>query len=835
MGVSIERLRLWLLVGAGLLVVVIAAFLGYAHMRAHQFLKDLPGRLGVNISRESNGFTYSQSGKGGRTIYTIHAAKLVQYKDGKTTLHDVGIVLYGQKQDRADRIYGSEFEFDQQAGVVRAVGEVHLDLQAPAPTDARGRASYAAGHDGDGFASEHGDLHTDADERMVHVKTSGLVFLQKLGVASTDQEIEFQYHGMNGTARGADYNSDTGLTVLHSDVRVSGLRDGQPMILTASHAEMDRSKDQLLLAHARYVAVGESASAKPRDGGRTMTAERAVVQLRGDGSVQRLLASEGVSLAEGSGLLRGQNADVTVSAASRPETVHMSGGLTYADDTELRQIQGRAGEGTARFNGAGRVESALMTGAAEMHMREHSSAKTPWNERTVSGERIELRFSESGRGRRWLREGSATGDARMLLVERSAKDTGVETTSDLRGDTLTAQMAQDETTQRLSHITGAGHTAFRRHDSTGGEDTSQGDTLDVSFGEAAPKGRPGGVATRPESKTSITRAVQRGGVTLTHLRGRRPGDASASSLIRGSASQAVFEADGEALILTGHAQVTEGDNLVRAESFAMHRDSGDATADGGVSVSYRQTGSAEPLHVLAARADFQRVSGLATFFGGAGAPARLWQGASQVEAPLIEFSQAQKTLVARTNDPVRQAVRTVLVNGKENHGDRGSSRDQPQLIRVSSSSLRYSDADRRAQFGGGVVVQGVDGTVRGSEVTALLRPAAVATGAPGSSTAQKSAGFMGGSLDRVNADGGVEVSEQGRRATGERLVYTAADGRFVMTGTPTAPPKVVDDVQGTITGAALEFHAGDNSVMVLGNAKGGDGGRVHTETQVRQH
>ena len=31
---SIERLRIWLLVGAGLLVMVIAAFLGYAHYRA---------------------------------------------------------------------------------------------------------------------------------------------------------------------------------------------------------------------------------------------------------------------------------------------------------------------------------------------------------------------------------------------------------------------------------------------------------------------------------------------------------------------------------------------------------------------------------------------------------------------------------------------------------------------------------------------------------------------------------------------------------------------------------------------------------------------------------
>src|SRR5665213_2107467 len=82
--VSIERLRIWLLVGAGLLVLVIASFLGYAHYRAHRFLTELPGKLGIDVTRETNAFTYSQS-VGGRTIYTIHAAKAVEHRDGKYT------------------------------------------------------------------------------------------------------------------------------------------------------------------------------------------------------------------------------------------------------------------------------------------------------------------------------------------------------------------------------------------------------------------------------------------------------------------------------------------------------------------------------------------------------------------------------------------------------------------------------------------------------------------------------------------------------------------------------------------------------------------------------
>src|ERR1700747_2906143 len=142
MSISVERLRIWLLAGGGLLVMVVVSFFGYAHYRAHRFLTNLPKKLGVDIRRETNNVTYSQSVEG-RTIYTIHAATAVEHADGKMTLHDVGIVLYGRKQDRADRIYGKEFEYEQKNEVIRAVGEVHIDLEAPQASDANAKMDYA--------------------------------------------------------------------------------------------------------------------------------------------------------------------------------------------------------------------------------------------------------------------------------------------------------------------------------------------------------------------------------------------------------------------------------------------------------------------------------------------------------------------------------------------------------------------------------------------------------------------------------------------------------------------------------------------------------------------
>src|SRR5665213_2896662 len=169
----VERLRVWLLGSAVFLVLVIAAFIGSARYVRHRLLGDLPGRLGVNIVRETNGYTYCQSVQG-RTAYCIHAAKAIEHADGKVGLHDVSITLYGKKGDRSDRIYGDEFEYDKNAEVVRANGLVHIDLQAA------------------------GSAGKNPNAKVMHVTTSGLVYLQKLGVAATSQYIEFETGGMTG-------------------------------------------------------------------------------------------------------------------------------------------------------------------------------------------------------------------------------------------------------------------------------------------------------------------------------------------------------------------------------------------------------------------------------------------------------------------------------------------------------------------------------------------------------------------------------------------------------------------------------------------------------------
>jgi lipopolysaccharide export system protein LptA len=85
----------------------------------------------------------------------------------------------------------------------------------------------------------------------------------------------------------------------------------------------------------------------------------------------------------------------------------------------------------------------------------------------------------------------------------------------------------------------------------------------------------------------------------------------------------------------------------------------------------------------------------------------------------------------------------------------------------------------------------------------------------------------GGQVSRIVARGAVELEQPGRKGAGEELTYTAADGKFVLTGTSAAPPRLTDQSRGTVTGNSLIFNDRDDSVEV----SGGDGKAV-TQTRV---
>src|SRR5215467_651558 len=105
MPVQISRLRRWFAVAAVASTAIVAGVYFYARWRVRDVLKEVPGKMGIEVQQSAEGFTVSKSEQG-RTIFKIQASKAVQYKQGGVAqLHDVTITLYGRDSSRFDQIY----------------------------------------------------------------------------------------------------------------------------------------------------------------------------------------------------------------------------------------------------------------------------------------------------------------------------------------------------------------------------------------------------------------------------------------------------------------------------------------------------------------------------------------------------------------------------------------------------------------------------------------------------------------------------------------------------------------------------------------------------------
>ena len=81
----------------------------------------------------------------------------------------------------------------------------------------------------------------------------------------------------------------------------------------------------------------------------------------------------------------------------------------------------------------------------------------------------------------------------------------------------------------------------------------------------------------------------------------------------------------------------------------------------------------------------------------------------------------------------------------------------------------------------------------------------------------------------MTATGHVVLVSEGRRGTGEQLVYSGATGDYVLTGTAAARPRMTDPGRGNVTGEVLIFHSRDDSVSIEGG-----GHQTRTETTAPQ-
>ena len=755
------------------MIGVVAGFYFYARYRVQRTIHDLPSKLGANIQQNTQGFTYSQSA-GGHTLFSISASNAVRYKQGgKAELHNVKIVSYGRNSDRLDEITGDDFEYDAQTGDVTAKGKVGIQLQAV----------------------ESGTSKPDALVKKtgspLHLDTSGLVFNQKTGVAHTAELINFQLPQGTGSAVGATYDSKKGTFKLYSDVHL--LTNGpKPTNLRAASAYYEQEAQQLTLTDLRAEA-----------GIRRLEAQHVLLHLREDNTVSRADASGGVDAhikGERSAQLHSANASFTFGSNNQATSGHLTGGVNWQTEGPSAS-QGNAGEVLLSFGPENQIKSAELRNHVDL-VQLAQSGKTAGKPQTKDpatpagpgdrgtefhGDGLDLQVTKGSR----LTNAMSVGGAEIVLRNPEASSQAnvnpATAKTTITSSRFEAKFSGDN---RISSLTGADPVKIVSSSRGKADRISQSRDMVATFA--------------PGKTQTLEQVVQTGNVRIQE-------DQRSAT-----ADRATYNQPTDTMALTGNVRYKDASSgsTLTSNSLTLNRSTGETTASGNVKTTYaeQKTGQnsqqktqqqasgamltpSQPVHVTAEQMVAISSTGAARFSGAA----RLWQGGNIVQAPVIDFNRKERTLDAQAQGNAR--VSTVFVQADQ------SGKQVP--VDVLADHLHYDDAQRKAIFDGAIVLKSADSTLRADRAVVTLRAQNQQPPVPKAQDRKAPS-----QVQTIEATGNIRLQQPGRRAVGNRLVYTADEEKFVLTGTPASPPSIFDAEHGQVTGVSLTFFNRDDRVLV---------------------
>lgn len=816
MRLTIERMRTLVLIAAGLIVVAILAFLLVARLRNHSATRDLPARLGINVTEQADHVIYTQT-HAGHTLFKIDAAKVVQISNGVATLSDVKIDLYGSEGNRVDLIEGHQFQYDQKAGIARAIGPVEIVMFKPgqSPAIAPKAALPANVADKTKISKDLAEAAHTAESEGIRVKTSGLVFDQASGVAETHEHLDFVLAQGSGSGDGALFDSQSGHMVLDRNVVMHITRTGGSIDLQAAHAEFERGS---LVCTLRNASLAERKT--------TVQAGTAVILFREDGTAQNLDAAGTLTLHQTAGsTLTAPRGHLEFDQHNHPVSGLLEGGVVFDARSEVvsggrkseRSMHGTAPAAQFTFTAQGDLSTAHLERAVDFTLNEKRDrgGAIERSSRHWKSPVADLAFQKNKAGGVLLKSLHGTGGT--ILTSETQTGTGPQLPATMLADDLTGLFSEDGA---LASLKGIGHASIDQTNAAGILQTASGDTLDAQFKSQPRQERRKASQTGSGANNSLSnleRAVLSGHVELTQTQPAAAGKPQAP--VSATAGRAEYEGDGEWVHLTQSPRVVNGGVELTAVKIDLSRASGDAFAHGNVKATWAEgkssaanapagLGGQTPSHVVSNEAVMHQADNEAVFTGNA----RLWQGNNSVAAPRITLNRSRQTLVAEGVN----AVSAVFLST----GSKTSSAAAPQLMRFKGSLLKYSAAERKAWLNGAgnssaVAAETGTGTISADSMEVILLPIGVSIS--GDSAA----------VDRVIARGHVRMDSQGRQGSGGQLVYTGENGQYTLTGPLDHLPTLFDPERGTVRGETLIFSSRDDSVKV-------EGQRTTTETTTQK-
>ena len=753
----------WLVL-AGMLMVLgttLSSFLTRTRERPQP--RPAPAPIAPQVSQQTQAFSLSKT-IGDHRLYTIQANEVTHFRD-KVVLRGVSILLYGKEGERQDRIETQECEYDPAAKSLLIPGEVTMKLGIP-PADS---------------ARPPGDAISSPDS--VSIVTTGLVFDQTTGVASTDQEVRFRFAQGHGTARGALYDPESQQLTLRSAVHFV-LSEPDSMSVRAGSLRFQRGDSVVYLAGPVELS-GATRTLRAGQSEILLDERRQARRIRLEGGVVGMDRADGKAAD-----VRARRGLLELSDRGRLSALHLEEGVAWSassadsipDSRPLRQ--GRAQRAQLFFtHPAGLLERIVATEDVQMVLRDSPGSpsraiRSPHppgqgvgaGTQTLSADQVEMTMAPDGKA---LQKVSTRSRSTLDLVpfhpdELQWRVTGQEFQMNFDSTGNLTQFAAEQGVQVVAESKSL----------PAGRKVSTSDHLSASLD--------------PRTR-SLTRIEQWGRY--------RYQDAGKQA----RADRAEYSANGDEVILHGEGSVWNAAGKLTASRITLQNATGRIQAEGNVSTTFfpepsPEKGPTNSVHAVADRLQYDAATGKAAYQG----HVRLWQGSNLLQADHVELDRRQHQLEARgkvysaipqqppdSRNLARPAVPKAIETSKK---------DEP--IEIRADRLLYRQDERRAVYHGNTRMRSASASVNSEQLDVFFVPPA--DGAPTAGPAQ---------IERAVASGEVVVLDSGRKATADRAEYFPEEAFFRLFGKPAA---VWDPQGGSTQGVRLTYRVADDRISVEG-------------------
>jgi lipopolysaccharide export system protein LptA len=762
----------------GIALIAAGAFAQRAIRQARaRFLQ--PAAVAATVEKQSNEFSFSKV-ENDRTLFTVRAARATQFKDqSRAVLEDVWITIYGREGNRNDNIHTRECNYEPKSGNVNCQGDVKIELSGSAP--ANGNAAGATKNPSDAKlvagASKNGE--------PIEVTTKNLSFNRETGEASTPEAVQFRFPEGQGKAVGVAYDSRNATVRLLHDVEVtmagSEKTNGLPVVASGGSMEIRRNE--------RIVEL--NGPAVVRQGSRELAAGKISIELDANFHAQHVNAEQHPSIrakdAAGEFAATGDRFQGFLNPAGSIDRVVADGNVAGTNRT-------KAGTDTfsmahADFTMAGK-QNLLQTMAATGDVKFNSTEGA--NSRSLETQSLAVKFGP----------GKQPGKSHVESAETLAPGTIISKAGNDSTELRAARfVTQFNATGQIEKLFGYSGVEIRRQTGSAATQRSSATELAATFG----------------SSGEWDTLDEKGNVKFQQA--DRAASAARARVVRAT----------DTITLDGSPVLSDATSRTTASSVTIDQKSGDIRATGGVVSTYSptaQNNNAMTLgpgagHVSAQTLTGSSASGHVIYTG----HARLWQGDSVLQANQIEVWRDDKKLVA-TGSVVAvfpQAPGTdvktagalpakVPKNGAS--ADAGpAATHAPVLWVIHAPLLTYWSDLGKAHLEGGVTANSQEGSMDSRTLDVFLTPAAGLVPGAGSQGAAPAKSVATGArqLDRALALGGVTVRQGDRRGNAAQAEYTAADGKFVLSG---GNPTITDASSDTTTGHSLTFFVANDTILI---------------------